>query len=631
MGVVRTLFELSARSTENSTASVTAPVHVICAFPVSGQYGPGSRILYYVLVITSIFARKAEWLRTPSLAAALVIPAVASIHSIVLASTHVLGAVDLDIFGAFQFCSIAILAAPLTVRLSRTYFYDPGRNIIFLWTILILAGLVALCVEFYRITPTDCGFDNAGKPILNARSFPYGGANCSLTCSESEGPFSPLRGGAANEIFVIPVPNRLTFNAGMLLAAACCIPAILGLVFTWDKILEINWKRRREAENLNEPIEGANVTVGELRGINSVVRMFLSVVEIPIFGGAVLAILGIGEANFFSTPIRYQTEPIASVGQWAPIAGTVLAAIGSLYLIWFKEEKLKDEPAFHRSPSSFSQRELGSDRDPSPIRALDAQRSPGLLSDGNALGISSLSVNEMRLAPTITEPNFGRANTGARQDQEEFMAGRKKIRHWFTSAANYLGNAAHQKLDVSDYNDQKAHRFPEVPGETLRNPALERISLQYSQLREQNSRAGSTYAPSITSTRGLEGGSTPPMHASPRQDTRNYLGNAVHQKLDVSDYNGQKAHRFPEVPGETLRNPAIERISLQYSQLREQNSRVGSTYAPSITSTRGLEGGSTPPMHASPRQDTSPSRKPQRRDTLEVPTPTYIHRRAESH
>jgi hypothetical protein len=153
--------------TTRSVANTTSPAFkVVCAYPVSGQYGAGSRILYYVLVITCIFARKAEWLKTACLAAALVFPAVASIHALVLAGAHVngaflchlqdvqaqvwrylltttfLGAVDMDIYGAFQFCSIAILAAPLTVRLSRTYFYDPGRNIIFLWTILILAGLV---------------------------------------------------------------------------------------------------------------------------------------------------------------------------------------------------------------------------------------------------------------------------------------------------------------------------------------------------------------------------------------------------------------------------------------------------------------------------------------------------------
>lgn len=220
----------------------------------------------------------------------------------------------MDVFGAFQICAIAILAAPLTVRLSRTYFYDPGRNIIFLWTILILAGLIALCVEFYRVAPSACSSDNNGNAFPSNR-FPYEIApTCGLTCSENEGPFSKLRDGANSEIFVVPEPRRLTFNAAMLLAAGFCIPAILSLIFTWDKILEINWKRRREAEDLNEPVEGANVTVGELKGINYVVRRFLSVVEVPLFGGAVIAILIIGEANFFSEQVSYQTEPIASVG-----------------------------------------------------------------------------------------------------------------------------------------------------------------------------------------------------------------------------------------------------------------------------------------------------------------------------
>jgi hypothetical protein len=46
----------------------------------------------------------------------------------------------MDIYGAFQLCSIGILAAPVTARLSGTYFYDPGRNIIYLWTLFLLAG-----------------------------------------------------------------------------------------------------------------------------------------------------------------------------------------------------------------------------------------------------------------------------------------------------------------------------------------------------------------------------------------------------------------------------------------------------------------------------------------------------------
>jgi hypothetical protein len=46
----------------------------------------------------------------------------------------------MDVYGAFQLCSIGILVAPMTVRLSTTYFNSRGRNTIFLWAGLILAG-----------------------------------------------------------------------------------------------------------------------------------------------------------------------------------------------------------------------------------------------------------------------------------------------------------------------------------------------------------------------------------------------------------------------------------------------------------------------------------------------------------
>lgn len=132
----------------------------VCSPDVKSGCPPGAdtRCRYYILVAACVLARKAEWLRNACLAAALLFPAVAALHGIVLAAVHVkgkprppyiptpsltlslLGAVDMDVFGAFQLCSIGILAAPVTVRISKTYFDAPGRNIIFLWTGLILSG-----------------------------------------------------------------------------------------------------------------------------------------------------------------------------------------------------------------------------------------------------------------------------------------------------------------------------------------------------------------------------------------------------------------------------------------------------------------------------------------------------------
>ena len=128
-----------------------------------------------------------------------------------------------------------------------------------------------------------------------------------------------MRGGAAKNIYVIPVPSRVSFNAAMLIAAGVCIPAILSLIFTWDKILAINWKKRSDPERPDELIEGANITLREIRGINEKVRLFLTVIEIPLFGGAVIAILIAGELNFFSKQLMFQTEPMASIGMYLVI------------------------------------------------------------------------------------------------------------------------------------------------------------------------------------------------------------------------------------------------------------------------------------------------------------------------
>ncbi|KAG5979279.1 hypothetical protein E4U54_006952, partial [Claviceps lovelessii] len=265
-----------------------------------------------------VFARKAEWIKNACLAAALLLPAVASSHAIALAAFHRDGAVDLDIYGAFQLCAIGILAAPVTVRLSRTYFYDPGRNTIFAWAGLILSGLVSLTVEFYRAESVLCTVNNQGDALSpDPNSFPYDAQpSCNMVCTADTGPQSPMRGGAANNKYVIPAPDKLTFGTGTVLCAACGVHAVLWLMSMMDKILEINWKSRFGItdETCNEPIEGTNgATVGKMYLVNETVRFFMSVAIVPIFAGAGLAVLILGEINFYSEQMRYQNEPMASI------------------------------------------------------------------------------------------------------------------------------------------------------------------------------------------------------------------------------------------------------------------------------------------------------------------------------
>lgn len=146
---------------------------------------------------------------------------------------------------------------------------------------------------------------------------------CNLTCSQDDGPFSLLRQGASSEIYVVPKPATLPFGMAMFLAAAECVPAILSLVSMWNKILEINWKARRngiaqekERSVDLEVIPGTNgATLVGMKAVNKAIRSLLSAVEVPVFGGAWLAVLIIGEINFWSSQVNYHTEPIGSVGK----------------------------------------------------------------------------------------------------------------------------------------------------------------------------------------------------------------------------------------------------------------------------------------------------------------------------
>ncbi|KAI1650927.1 uncharacterized protein F4817DRAFT_213905 [Daldinia loculata] len=519
-------------------------VQVICAWPVSGQYGPGSRVLYYVLVATCVFARKAEWLRNACLAAALIFPAVAALHGIVLAAVHVDTAVDMDIYGAFQFCSIGILAAPLSVRISRTYFENPGRNIIFLWTGIVLAGLLSLTVEFFRTTTSPCTHDESGRPIPlhDYRDFPYENAFCNLTCSIEAGPWSPLRQKATDEIYVIPAPKRLAFNAVTLLAAACCIPAVLSLVSMWNKILEINWKSRFGPAKGDQLIEGTNgATVETMSKVNHVVRLFLSTLEVPLFSAAVIAIIIFGELNFFSPEVSYQTEPMGSIGQWAPLVGTGLAALGSLYMLLAVDIEASKKDANLTGPihhCNCSRHHFNDGQPPTRPRASsslhsgdievthcddithpehDSRDSPSIQEINGGLFISS---SHSVASPSTTHARSTSSNSGRETSTElaptesrpsvNDIGNRRKVYNTLLVVSNYLGTASQDRFDDSEFKHGKAIDFPEIPAEDKRNPDLPRVREAYNHYRNEDEsasirpRAGS-FAGSIGSRYSIEG------------------------------------------------------------------------------------------------------------------------------
>ncbi|KAL4916142.1 hypothetical protein BDW62DRAFT_186866 [Aspergillus aurantiobrunneus] len=533
-------------------------LEVVCAWPVSGQYGPGTRVLYYVLIAACVFARKEEWLRNACLAAALIFPAIAALHGVVLASVHVDGAIDMDVYGAFQLCSIGILTAPLTARMSGTYFKDPRRNIIFLWTGLVLAGLLSITVELFRVHSSTCTHDDDGNPLsTDASHFPYGDASCGLRCSTGQGPFSPIRVGSTNEIYVIPAPSKLTFGATTLLAAACCVPAIVSLLYFWSLILQETFNNRfgdgRDSDRRDEPIEGTNgATVGKMLQINGLVRTVLSTVEAPVFAAAVLAILILGEKNFFSRPVDFGTEPIASIGQWAPIVGAGFAIFGSLHRFLTADDTKTTSQACkctcHQSSKGLKPQPTANNGSPSDITA-------------------PASPETAHLPPSRRETDD--------------PGNRRGINRALMRLAMTISIAAHDRLHDYEFKQGPALDFPEIPAEEQRNKTLHQIREHYNPKRDSNgnlslSRVGSTGSMaswrdgdrSSTTSQGYSSRSPSP---SPLRPSSSRGSKGSRSSLEVQNASSEapaiqprKRQNTLEVPahhGPLRRSPSISSVS----------------------------------------------------------------------
>ncbi|KAM7186048.1 hypothetical protein V8F33_012039 [Rhypophila sp. PSN 637] len=307
----------------NGTTPDEPALMVICAWPLSGQYGLGTRVIYYGAVVGSVVFHKADWLRSSLLGdVVMLFPAVAALHSIVLAALHVDGATDMDIYGTFQLLVLGVLSAPFTIKGSRTYFNDPGRNIILIWFVMVIAGLLSLIVEFYRMSPAKCYLDALGNKLsTDASNFPYdANPTCDLTCSVNHGPYSPLRQGSANNIYVVPVPDRLSVGTFILMATACCIPSIISAIRMWTKILERNGKIRFAAPDV-------------LFRTTRILESFLSVAQLMFFFPAFVSVLVLTERNFASPQISYQTEPFASIGEKTIKPSWALVHFAAIYML----------------------------------------------------------------------------------------------------------------------------------------------------------------------------------------------------------------------------------------------------------------------------------------------------------
>ena len=223
-----------------------------------------------------------------------------------------------------------------------------------------------MTVEFQRVSSIPCYEDDAFNPFTpdmarNFKLFPYEHAMCGLTCTVDNGPYSPMRQGSTNEVYVIPEPKPITFGTATILAAACCIPPILTQVFMFFKILDYNWMmqmngaktpgrhsqstasvanrdgvfdarqsldasprqvlevegdHRRVSSDRSERTDDDDEFIDDIEEVDEKQKLLLiRSLLIPVFGSLVFAIIVVGEVNFWSPQLQYRTEPMGSVGR----------------------------------------------------------------------------------------------------------------------------------------------------------------------------------------------------------------------------------------------------------------------------------------------------------------------------
>jgi hypothetical protein len=91
----------------------------------------------------------------------------------------------------------------------------------------------------------------------------------------------------------------------------------------WNEILKLTFKRlfsmeeerkwKYEPLSAHDPLVDPHVAIMERLKIY--VKIFLATTEIPLFSGAIFLILFIGERNFFSPQVSFQTQSISSPGK----------------------------------------------------------------------------------------------------------------------------------------------------------------------------------------------------------------------------------------------------------------------------------------------------------------------------
>lgn len=283
-------------------------------------------------------------------------------------------------------------------------------------------------------------------------------------------------------------------------------------------------------------------------------------------------------------------------GQWGPIVGTGLAALGSLYLLLaadleamkkaMKEEansnasmdhcncshshhEGEEHPGFDTGlnypPNIRDARTIHGGSDPQDTTSpqdVRIESSHSVNNPDSADARHSLSDGDggtsIKIMSTISRPG----QQGQRPGIPD-VGNRRKVANALFTIGNYLGTVAHDQFHNSEFKSGKALDFPEIPGEASRNRALPQIREQYNHSRDE------------------ERAVTPDNHSRAGSFISNASGFAGEGSSIASPQSPQSLHSSPTFPSVARNNrPHANTLSVDVrSQSRSPLSFAGATGA----------------------------------------------------
>lgn len=166
-----------------------------------------------------------------------------------------------------------------------------------------------------------------------------------------------------------------------------------------------------------------------------------------------------------------------SLGQWAPIVGTALAVVGSLYLLLSA-----DIEAAGKEDGQQEETIVGK------CRNCDCA-----VSDTGSSSRRESRANAERQDPDIEMTTIRRPTTNQTIGSQADLGGRRKVARFLMAASAIMTTKAHNQIEKTGFKPEAKTTYPETPGERYKNSDLQKQIDKYqrSSTPDNRSRAAS--------------------------------------------------------------------------------------------------------------------------------------------